>query len=160
MSAKTGVLNTSLLPIALRNTHYSLLTTQYANKMKTQQIHLPWIIEDITGELSLRHKIGVALVFLLSLFLFSGTLLQIIDPSAGVLDIGILSILLLSLLGGAVAIFASLWLQEILWQPFKFFRKQFFHHFNQLTSWQQSILYFSVFFLLLYALLWGLEMVL
>ena len=31
------------------------------------------------------------------------------------------------------------------------FRKQFHSHVNQLTSWQQSILYFSVFFLLLYA---------
>ena len=97
---------------------------------------------------------------LLTLFLFVGTLLQLLDPSAGVLDIGILSVLLFGLLGGVVAVFVSLWLQEMLWRPFKFFRQQFFHHFNQLTSWQQCIIYFSVFFLLLYAFLWGLEMVL
>ena len=102
---------------------------------------------------------GVILIYLLVLFLFTGTILQAIDPAAGVLDIGILSVLLLGLIGGIAAILCSLWLQELLWQPFKVFRKQFRSHFNQLSSWQQCILYFSVFFLLLYAVLWGLAMV-
>ena len=96
---------------------------------------------------------------LLFAFMAIGPLLQLLDPRAGVLDIGILSLLLFGVLPGLTAILCCFWLQELLWQPFKFFRQNFQSHFNQLTSWQQSILYFSVFFLLLYAVLWGLAMV-
>ena len=96
---------------------------------------------------------------LFSVFLASGPVLQFLDPRAGVLDIGILSLLFFGLLGGVLAVFCCFWLQELLWRPFKYFRQNFQSHFNQLTSWQQSILYFSVFFLLLYAVLWGLAMV-
>lgn len=128
--------------------------------MKTYQLQIPWPIKDSIGELSVRHKLGVTLVAQLGFFLLLGPILQAIDPGAGILDIGILTVFVLGLLGAAVAVFVSLWLQEILWQPFKFFREQFFNHFNQLTPWQQCIIYFSVFFLLLYAVLWGLAMVL
>ncbi len=107
-----------------------------------------------------RTTLTIILVTLLILSLFAGTVLQTIDPAAGVPDIGILSVLLLGLIGGLAAVMCSLWLQELLWQPFKTFRKQFYSHFNRLSSWQQCILYFSVFFLLLYAVLWGLAMVL
>lgn len=128
--------------------------------MKTLQTNVPWLIQDIAGELSGKHKVGIAVLLLTALFLFAGTILQVIDPTAGVLDIGILSVLFFGLLGGMAAIFCSLWLQEILWQPFKVFRKEFNYHFNQLTSWQQCILYFSVFFLLLYAVVWTLAVIL
>ncbi|ERJ57443.1 hypothetical protein [Sphingobacterium paucimobilis] len=79
--------------------------------------------------------------------------LPLIDPTAAVLDLGILTVGLLGFLIGLAAILCSLWLQELLWQPFKAFRKDFLLHFNQLTSWQQCILYFSVFFLLLFAVI-------
>lgn len=102
--------------------------------------------------------LGIMLINLLTLFLFAGSILQLIDPAAGILDVGMLSVLLLGLIGGLAAILCSLWLLELLWQPFKIFRKQFPAHFNQLSSWQQCILYFAVFFLLLYAVLWGLAM--
>ncbi|MBD1434381.1 hypothetical protein H8B06_16230 [Sphingobacterium sp. DN00404] len=128
--------------------------------MKTLQTNIPWLIEDMAGKLSGKHKLGIAVLLLTTLFLFIGTILQIIDPTAGVLDIGILSVLLLGLLAGIAAIFCSLWLQEILWQPFKTFRKEFNYHFNQLTSWQQCIIYFSVFFLSLYAVMWALSIIL
>lgn len=127
--------------------------------MKTLQTKTPWLIEDIALELSVKHKIGLAMLALVGIFIFAGTILQVIDPTAAVLDIGILSVLLMGLLGGMAAVFCSLWLQEILWQPFKFFRKKLFYHLEQLTSWQQCILYFSVFFLLLYAALWALAIV-
>lgn len=94
------------------------------------------------------------------MFLAAGPLLQSIDPRSAVLDIGILSISLFGVLSGLAAVFCCFWLQELLWQPFKFFRQNFQSHFNQLTSWQQCILYFSVFFLSLYAVLWALAMVL
>jgi hypothetical protein len=129
-------------------------------KMITLQTKQPWLIEDIATELSGKHKIGLMLLSLLGIFIFAGTILQFIDPTAAILDIGILSVLLLGLLGGIAAVFCSLWLQEILWQPFKFFRKNLFYHVEQLTSWQQCILYFSVFFLLLYAAIWMLSIIL
>ncbi|WP_437918767.1 hypothetical protein [Sphingobacterium sp. LRF_L2] len=113
----------------------------------------------IALELSGKHKVGIALLMLVGVFLFTGTVLQFVDPTAGVLDIGILSVFALGLLLGIAAIFCSLWLQEILWQPFKTFRNEFNYHFNQLTSWQQAILYFSVFFLSVFASLWALAIV-
>ncbi|MBD1423742.1 hypothetical protein [Sphingobacterium chuzhouense] len=128
--------------------------------MKALHTKKSWLIEDIAMELSGKHKIGMALLGLLGIFIFTGTILQLIDPTAAVLDIGILSVLLLGLLGGIAAVFCSLWLQEILWQPFKFFRRNLFFHIQQLTSWQQCILYFSVFFLLLYAAIWMLSIIL
>lgn len=94
------------------------------------------------------------------MFLAAGPLLQSIDPRSAVLDIGILSISLFGVLSGLTAILCCFWLQELLWQSFKVFRQNFQSHFNQLTSWQQCILYFSVFFLSLYAVLWALAMVL
>src|SRR5690606_14661951 len=93
-------------------------------------------------------------------FVMTGPVLQQLDPRAGVLDIGVLSLLLFGLLAGLAAVFCCFWLQELLWQPFKFFRQNFQSHFNRLTSWQQCILYFSVFFLSRYAVLWALAMVL
>jgi len=120
----------------------------------------PWEKRQLFSNLSLGPLgiLGILLVNMLTLFLFVGNLLQLIDPAAGILDIGMLSVLLLGLVSGLAAILCSLWLLELLWQPFKMFRKQFPTHFNQLTSWQQCILYFAVFFLLLYAVLWGLAM--
>ncbi|WP_146113784.1 hypothetical protein [Sphingobacterium gobiense] len=128
--------------------------------MNTLQTKTPWLIKDMAMELSGKHKVALALLFLLGTFLLAGTIFQFIDPTAAVLDIGILSVLLLGLLGGVAAVFCSLWLQEILWQPFKFFRKNLIYHTQQLTSWQQCILYFSVFFLLLYAAIWMLSIIL
>ena len=128
--------------------------------MKTLQTNIHWLIEDMAEELSGKHKLGIAVLLLTALFLFIGTILQFIDPTAGTLDTGTLSVLFFGLLTSMAAIFCSLWLQEILWQPFKTFRKEFNYHFNQLTSWQQCIIYFSVFFLSLYAVLWALAIIL
>lgn len=91
------------------------------------------------------------LVLITLLFTLLGKVLVLLDPAAGILDIGILTVAVFGLLVAVAAILCSLWLQELLWQPFKAFRKGFLSHFNQLTSWQQCILYFSVFFLMLYA---------
>lgn len=98
------------------------------------------------------------MVFML-LFTLVIKILPALDPVAGVLDIGVFTVGLFGLIVGLAAILCSLWLQELLWQPFKTFRKDFLSHFNQLTSWQQCILYFSVFFLLLFAALKGMEVV-
>lgn len=130
--------------------------------MYTIQQNIPWSVQDRTGRIQIdrnRLRLIGALAALFTLFVYGGRLLQIVDPAAGVLDIGILTVVLLGLIGGVVAIYCSVWLQELLWKPFRVFRKEFNSHFNQLTSWQQCILYFSVFFLLLYAVIWGLAIV-
>lgn len=140
--------------------------------MKPIQTNLPWSIQDRREERLEKQKTAYILsgkryfvpttliLGLLLLFLFAGMILQSIDSTAGILDIGILSVLLFGLLTGTIVIFCSLWLQEILWEPFKIFRKQFHQHFTQLTSWQQCIIYFSVFFLSLYAVIWTLSLLL
>ncbi|MCY4780775.1 hypothetical protein ORI89_14040 [Sphingobacterium sp. UT-1RO-CII-1] len=85
--------------------------------------------------------------------------IQFFDGRAGLLDVGTLTLFIFGLLLGWVAVYASVWLQELLWKPFKMFRQQFNIHFNQLTSWQKCVVYFSVFFLLLYAVLAALKVV-
>jgi hypothetical protein len=121
--------------------------------MKTLQNEMVTGIEDIYWPLTNRQLLGIMLAGLLVFFISAGLLLQAIDPTAGVLDIGILSVLLFAILTGLLAIYCCYWLQELLWQPFKFFRQDLSYHFNQLTSWQQCILYFSVFFLSLFSFL-------
>ncbi|NPE47777.1 hypothetical protein [Sphingobacterium prati] len=128
--------------------------------MNLVQKQLVTDIEDIYWPLTSKQLLGIVLACLLVFFISAGLLLQAIDPTAGVLDIGILSVLLFAILAGLLAIYCCYWLQEILWQPFKFFRQEFSDHFNQLTSWQQCIIYFSVFFLSLFSLLLALAIVL
>ncbi|WP_079641573.1 hypothetical protein [Sphingobacterium nematocida] len=110
-------------------------------------------------ELTIKEKLFFGLVFLIIGWLMVSAVLQLFDPAIGVLDFGILTVAVFGLLLGWLAVYISIWLQELLWHPFKSFRKQFGHHFNQLSSWQQCILYFSVFFLLLYAVIMGMVVV-
>ncbi|WP_293907338.1 hypothetical protein [Sphingobacterium sp. UBA5670] len=117
-------------------------------------------IEDIYWPLTGRQVLSIVLACLLIFFISSGLLLQALDPTSGVLDIGMLSVLLFAILAGLAAIYCCFWLQEMLWQPFKFFRQEFSYHFNQLTSWQKCIIYFSVFFLSLFSFLAILAMLL
>ena len=117
------------------------------------------LVQGWRWELSLKEKLFFGSLFLIIGWIMVSTLLQLLDPAIGVLDFGTLTIAVFSLLVGWLAVYVSIWLQELLWHSFKSFRKQFDHHFNQLSSWQQCILYFSVFFLLLYAVLKGIEVV-
>lgn len=110
-------------------------------------------------ELTLQEKLFFGLLFLIIGWVMVSTILQLLDPAIGVLDFGTLTLVIFGLLVGWLAVYISIWLQELLWHPFKSFRKQFDHHFNQLSSWQQCILYFSVFFLLLFAVLKGVAVV-
>lgn len=119
-----------------------------------------WLAQGWQEELSLTEKMTIGTVLLFSLWLLVASLLSLLDPTAGLLDSGILTLFIFGLIVAWLAVYISFWLQELLWLPFKTFRQQFNYHFNQLTAWQQCILYFSVFFLLLFAVLRGLEIVL
>ncbi|WP_286753538.1 MULTISPECIES: hypothetical protein [Sphingobacterium] len=128
--------------------------------MITSQKQMVSDIEDIYWPLTNRQLLGIVLASLLVFFIAAGILLQAVDPTAAVVDIGIVSVLLFAVLATLLVIYCCYWLQEILWQPFKLFRQQFSVHFNQLTSWQQCIIYFSVFFLSLLSFLAVLAIVL
>lgn len=118
------------------------------------------LVQDWRREFSTKEKLFFGLVFIAIGWLMLSVLLQLIDPAIGVLDFGILTVAVFGLLVSWATVFISVWLQELLWKPFKYFRKEFQSHFNQLTSWQQCILYFLVFFLVLFAVLKGMEVVL
>lgn len=105
-----------------------------------------------------KYMLGIVSLLLAIIFIFIGSTLQFLDPAAGILDLGVLSLLYFGLMAGLVFICCCTWLQEYLWKPFKYYRQDIYFHFNQLSSWQQSILYFSVFFLFLFAFLRLLEM--
>ena len=118
-----------------------------------------WLAQGWAEELTLKEKLFFGFLFLIIGWVGISVILQLIDPAIGVLDFGILTVAIFGILVGWLAIYISIWLQDLLWSPFKSFRKQFAQHFNQLTSWQQCIIYFSVFFLLLYAVIMVMEVV-
>ncbi|MFD2553088.1 hypothetical protein [Sphingobacterium tabacisoli] len=121
--------------------------------MQTLTNNPSWLAQGWQNELSLKEKLFFGFLFLIIGWVGLSVILQLMDPAIGVLDFGTLTVAVFGLLVGWLAIYISIWLQELLWHPLKSFRKQFGHHFNQLSSWQQCIIYFSVFFLLLYAVL-------
>lgn len=121
--------------------------------------HLSSLAQGWQKELTLKEKLFFGFLFLIIGWIGVSMILELLDPAIGVLDFGTLTVAVFGLLVGWLAVYISIWLQELLWHPFKTFRKQFSQHFNQLTSWQQSILYFSVFFLLLFAVLMGIDIV-
>ncbi|OOG16334.1 hypothetical protein BWD42_21605 [Sphingobacterium sp. CZ-UAM] len=126
--------------------------------MKTLAIEAGWFGPNQKIEIDRKYILGLISILLLVIFLFVGSTLQFLDPTAGILDLGTLSLLYFGLMAGVVFIFSCAWLQEYLWRPFKYYRQDIYYHFNQLNSWQQSILYFSVFFLFLFAFLQLLKM--
>jgi len=106
----------------------------------------------INERMGLRHKWLLALAMASFAFYCSGPALRYLDAAAAVVDIGILSLLLLSVLALLGFIGISLWLSNLLWPSFRSFRKQHFeHHFKTLEPWQKIAFYMAAFFLLLYA---------
>lgn len=88
----------------------------------------------------------------LGLFLYSGPLLRLADPTAAVVDIGALSLPLLGLVSGLGFVSISHWLLGLLWPVFRDFRNHHFEPiFKSLRPWQKIVLYLGCFFLLLYA---------
>lgn len=126
--------------------------------MNTVEIKGGWFSPQRKLVIEPRYMLGIVSLLLTIIFLFVGSILQFLDPAAGILDLGVLSLLYFGLMAGLVFICCCTWLQEYLWKPFKYYRQDIYFHFNQLSSWQQSILYFSVFFLFLFAFLRLLEM--
>lgn len=125
----------------------------------TTTINPSWLTEGWREELTLKEKLFFGFLFFIIGWIGVSAVLQLLDPAIGVLDFGVATVAIFGLLVGWIAVYISIWLQELLWHPFKIFRQQFGQYFNQLTLWQQCILYFSVFFLLLFAVLKAVEIV-
>lgn len=126
--------------------------------MNSVEIKKGWFGPDEKLVVEPKYMLAIISLLLAIIFLFVGSTLQFLDPAAGILDLGALSLLYFGLMAGLVFICCCTWLQEYLWKPFKYYRQDIYYHFNQLSSWQQSILYFSVFFLFLFAFLQLLKM--
>lgn len=90
--------------------------------MKTISLSGIWPRKDFAHPTNKKLTIAGLVLCLTLGFLLCGRLLQHIDFMAAILDIGILSVLLFGILALVVAIFCSLWLQEILWKAFKTYR--------------------------------------
>ena len=106
----------------------------------------------INKSMGLRHKWLLALSVASLAFYFSGPALRYVDAAAAVVDIGILSLPILSALALLGFIGISTWLSHLLWPSFRRFRQHHFeHHFTTLEPWQKIAFYMAGFFLLLYA---------
>lgn len=122
--------------------------------MKTYLIH-PGLVPETRARQSLsglRLRLGVlaVLMLVLSVFLFSGPLLRLLDPVAAVVDIGALSLVLLGLLAGLCFVTVSRWLLGLLWPVFREFNQHHFEPiFKSLRPWQKIVIYLSCYFLLL-----------
>lgn len=90
--------------------------------MKTISLSGIWPRKDVAHPTNKKLTIAGLVLCLTLGFLLCGRLLQHIDFTAAILDIGILSVLFFGIPALVVAIFCSLWLQEILWKAFKTYR--------------------------------------
>ncbi|WP_257667196.1 hypothetical protein [Parapedobacter tibetensis] len=93
-----------------------------------------------------------ALLIVLALFNWSGPLLRWLDPTAAVVDLGALSLVVLALVALAVFLAVSRWLLGLLWPVLRDYQKNHFaNNFKSLQSWQKITFYLVIFFGLLYA---------
>ena len=95
---------------------------------------------------------GMALFGLVVLFAHAGPLLRLADPTAAVVDVGALSLVLLVAVALAVFLAVSHWLIGLLWPVMRGYqRNHFSNNFKSLLPWQKITFYLVIFFGLLYA---------
>lgn len=95
---------------------------------------------------------ALALLGLFLLLAHSGPLLRLADPTAAVVDIGALSLVLLAVAALAAFLAVSRWLIGLLWPVLRDYRQHHFpNNFKCLLPWQKITFYLVIFFGLLYA---------
>ncbi len=95
---------------------------------------------------------GLALLGLFVLFARVGPLLRLADPTAAVVDVGALSLVLLAVVALAAFLTVSHWLLGLLWPVLRDYQRHFFsNNFKSLLPWQKITFYLVIFFGLLYA---------
>src|SRR5690606_21115904 len=99
-----------------------------------------------------RLRDGLTVVGLFALFAHSGALLRWLDPTAAVVDVGVLSLVLLAVVALAAFLTVSRWLIGLLWPVMRNYqRSNFSINFISLLPRQQITFYLVIFFGLLYA---------
>lgn len=89
---------------------------------------------------------------LVALLAWSGPLLRMADPTAAVVDLGALSLVLLAVVALVAFLSVAHWLLGILWPVLRHYPKHHFpHNFKSLQPWQKITFYLVIFFGLLYA---------
>lgn len=100
------------------------------------------------------NRLAMVLCFagLLSALIWSGPLLRMADPTAAVVDLGALSLVLLAVVALVAYLSVSHWLLGLLWPVLRDYPKHHFsHNFKSLQPWQKITFYLVIFFGLLYA---------
>jgi len=99
-----------------------------------------------------RLRMALAVFGPLALFLHSDTLLRRFDPTAAVVDIGAVSLVLLAVVALAAFLAVSRWLLGLLWPVLRGYQKYHFsNNFKSLSPGQKITFYLVIFFGLLYA---------
>ena len=95
---------------------------------------------------------AIAMIGLFVLFAWVGPLLRLADPTAAVVDIGALSLVLLAVVALAAFLAVSRWLLGLLWPVLRGYQQNHFsNNFKSLSPWQKITFYLVIFFGLLYA---------
>ncbi len=95
---------------------------------------------------------GIFTLCTMGLLANSGTLLRRVDPTAAVIDIGALSLVLLAVVALANFLAVSRWLIGLLFPVLRAYQKNHFsNNFKSLSPWQKITFYLVIFFGLLYA---------
>ncbi|WP_257668138.1 hypothetical protein [Parapedobacter tibetensis] len=123
---------------------------EWGDSGKVRRIHSrPWLwLRSLWNSWSVRGMWQVYanafwLLTALSLFLWSGPLLCLWDPTAGVLDIGILSVLPLALLLVVLARLSAAGVYKLMVESF-----------NELTLWQRALCYGCLYLSYFWAVVW------
>ena len=99
-----------------------------------------------------RLRDGLTVAGLLALLVHAGPLLRWLDPTAAVVDVGALSLVLLAVVALAAFLTVSHWLLGLLWPVLRDYHRHFFsNNFKSLLPWQKITFYLVIFFGLLYA---------
>jgi len=94
----------------------------------------------------------LALAGLFLLLAHAGPLLRLADPTAAVVDIGVLSLVLLAVAALASFLAVSRQLVGLLWPVLRDYQRNYFpNNFKSLSPWQKITFYLVIFFGLLYA---------
>lgn len=97
-------------------------------------------------------KLPIFILGLLTLQVWLGPLLRVVDPTAAVVDIGALSLVLLAVVALAVFVVVAHWLLGLLWPVLRhYYNHHFPNNFKSLQPWQKITFYLVVYFGLLYA---------
>lgn len=137
---------------------YANIPTSPSWQLGSTTVRKPWDRVFQTPSTAFRLCLVVALLLLL--LQQSGSLLRMADPTAAVVDLGVLSLLLLAILAGVAFVALGHWLSGLLWPVLRKYPKYYFpKDFKSLLPWQKITFHLVIFFAFLYAFVWLLSVI-